>query len=127
MGFPSHRQFRRKIWAGYRVGEGDANYLKEGCPAGTEKIYMTPYGDVMPCAVIHSSFGNIRKKRLYDIYLEMRRLDVFRDVHGMCLVGGNQVFQSKVLDRINRAARDLDDIGSMVAPLREVSYDDLES
>ncbi|NOZ85417.1 MAG: radical SAM protein [Deltaproteobacteria bacterium] len=106
--------------------EGDANYLKEGCPAGTEKIYITPYGDVMPCAVIHSSFGNIRKKSLYDIYFKMRSMDIFKDVHGLCMVGANTVFQTRVLDRINRAARNLDAVDAMVKPLEEITYSEVE-
>jgi MoaA/NifB/PqqE/SkfB family radical SAM enzyme len=44
--------------------EGSSNYFKEGCPAGVEKIYITPYGDVMPCACIHASYGNVRNRPL---------------------------------------------------------------
>jgi len=105
--------------------EGDANYLREGCPAGTEKIYITPYGDLMPCAVIHSSFGNLRERRLLELYREMRGLDVFKKPHGLCLVGGNPEFQQQLLDRINAAAKDPDDVAGMTAPLREIRYDEL--
>jgi len=38
-----------------------------GCPAGTRKIYLTPYGDIIPCPFIHVSFGNIKDKKLRDI------------------------------------------------------------
>ncbi len=37
----------------------ETNILKSGCGAGTEKIYVTPYGDVLPCPFLHISFGNI--------------------------------------------------------------------
>ncbi len=36
---------------------------KIGCPAGMEKIYITPYGDVIPCPFIHIGFGNILAAR----------------------------------------------------------------
>ena len=105
--------------------EGDANYLQEGCPAGTEKIYITPYGDMMPCAVIHASFGNLRERRLRELYPEMRSVDVFKKPHGMCLVGGNPTFQQRILDRINDAAKDPEDVEGMTGPLREISHDEL--
>jgi len=38
--------------------------LKAGCPAGIEKIYITAYGDVTPCDLIHESFGNILEEPL---------------------------------------------------------------
>lgn len=39
----------------------DANFGPYGCSAGTEKIYITPFGDVIPCPFMHISFGNVRK------------------------------------------------------------------
>jgi len=35
-----------------------------GCPAATRKIYLTPYGDVIPCPFLHVSFGNVREESL---------------------------------------------------------------
>jgi len=105
--------------------EGDANYLQEGCPAGTEKIYITPYGDLMPCAVIHASFGNLRERRLLELYPEMRSLDVFKKPHGFCLVGGNPTFQKRILDRINAAARDPEDVEGMTEPLKQITHEEL--
>lgn len=45
--------------------------LRPGCPAILEKIYVTPYGDIMPCAFIPISFGNLRKERLSAIWNRM--------------------------------------------------------
>ena len=46
--------------------------MKVGCPAGVEKIYITAYGDVTPCDLIHDSFGNVLKEDLKTIWDRMR-------------------------------------------------------
>lgn len=46
--------------------------MKQGCPAGVEKIYITAYGDVTPCDLIHDSFGNVLKEDLETIWKRMR-------------------------------------------------------
>lgn len=51
--------------------EGGSNYIKEGCPAGIEKIYISPYGDVMPCPRVHISYGNLNKTPLKEIWNRM--------------------------------------------------------
>ena len=59
--------------------EGDANYFKNGCPAGTEKLYITPYGDVMPCAVLQQSFGNIKNTSVKEIYNKINKIPVLKE------------------------------------------------
>jgi len=87
--------------------EGSSNYFEEGCPAGGEKIYLTPYGDVMPCACIHASYGNVRERPLREIYAEMRETPIFRKgVRPACLVAEHPVFAERYLDEINRLARE---------------------
>ena len=34
-------------------------YRSGRCPAGTEKVYVTAYGDVYPCPFIHKKYGNV--------------------------------------------------------------------
>lgn len=66
---------------------GDRNYFNElikkhrhirtdhdltGCPAAARKLYITPYGDVIPCPFIHVSFGNITEQSLLSIWKEMQ-------------------------------------------------------
>lgn len=46
--------------------------LKSECPAALEKIYITAYGDVFPCAKIQDSYGNIFQERIEDIWIRMR-------------------------------------------------------
>ena len=38
-----------------------------GCPAGIRKLYLTPYGDVIPCPFLHVVFGNIKTESLSNI------------------------------------------------------------
>jgi len=45
--------------------------LRPGCPAIKEKIYITPYGDVLPCAFNPISFGNLRREPLKNIWKRM--------------------------------------------------------
>jgi len=44
----------------------------KGCPAGMEKIYITAYGDVIPCHFIHVAFGRIHAEPLPDIVRRMQ-------------------------------------------------------
>jgi MoaA/NifB/PqqE/SkfB family radical SAM enzyme len=44
---------------------------KSGCPAGTEKIYVTAYGDITPCDLIHEPFGNVLEEPLKIIWERM--------------------------------------------------------
>jgi MoaA/NifB/PqqE/SkfB family radical SAM enzyme len=45
--------------------------MKAGCPAGTEKIYITAYGEVTPCDLVHDSFGNVLETDLEMIWRRM--------------------------------------------------------
>ena len=98
--------FRRLVSQPSVRWEGSSNYLREGCPAGGEKIYITPYGDVMPCACIHASYGNLRERSLREIYREMRETPIFRKgTHRRCLVAEDPVFSEKYLDTLNALAK----------------------
>lgn len=100
------RRFRELLALPGVRWEGSSNYFREGCPAGVEKIYITAYGDVMPCACIHASYGNVRERPLEEIYAAMRRTPIFRDgVHACCLVAEHPVFRKTHLEPLNRLAR----------------------
>lgn len=47
-------------------------FLKPGCPAAREKIYVTAYGDITPCNYSGESFGSIRNESLQQIIARMR-------------------------------------------------------
>lgn len=70
----------------------DSNYSKRGCSAATEKLYITPYGDVIPCPFIHISFGNIKEEPLHAIQKRMLKLDRFIEYNNICLAGEDKSF-----------------------------------
>jgi hypothetical protein len=80
--------------------EGSTNYLRQGCPAGTEKLYVTPYGEVMPCAVIQRSFGNLLAEPVASIWQRMGRVAWFDGRRKTCLVAQDAEFISCELPRI---------------------------
>jgi MoaA/NifB/PqqE/SkfB family radical SAM enzyme len=45
--------------------------MRSGCPAGIEKIYITAYGDIMPCDLIHEVYGNALTEGLKAVWLRM--------------------------------------------------------
>ncbi len=82
--------------------EGSTNYLRQGCPAGTEKLYVTPYGEVMPCAVIQRSFGNLLREPVGEIWERMGRVRWFDGRHKPCLVAQDADFIAGELPRIQQ-------------------------
>ena len=79
--------------------------LKPGCPAMREKIYITPYGDILPCTFNPISFGNLRNKSLQTIW---KRMLAFRkektDCDSLCIRTYDKNYIKDFLDPI----RDLD-------------------
>lgn len=72
-----------------------SNYVKKGCSGGTEKLYITPYGDVIPCPFIHISFGNVKKEPLKKIRDRMISLKEFTLYNQVCLAGEDLSFIKK--------------------------------
>ncbi len=66
--------------------EGSSGFLREGCPAGREKIYVSAQGEVFPCAVIHRSCGDLRQERLPAIYRRLVRTAPYDRHNPDCLV-----------------------------------------
>ncbi|MCB9362219.1 radical SAM protein [Candidatus Woesearchaeota archaeon] len=63
---------------------GDGNYLKKGCAAGSQKIYLNPYGDVTPCPLVPRSFGNIRETSFKTIRTSMLAHPDAKTIHEGC-------------------------------------------
>lgn len=80
-------------------------YLKKGCSAGTEKISVTAYGDVMPCPYIHITYGNVKDERLSSILQKMRMNEYFGKIHKLCLPSYNQHFINKYLNKVNESEK----------------------
>lgn len=80
----------------------------KGCPAAMEKIYITPYGDVLPCPFMHVSFGNVRTDKLKDVVMNMRENPYLQGYPGICVAAEDHRFHREVLsklsDRVNLPA-----------------------
>jgi len=63
----------------------DANYLRWGCGAVKEMVYVSAYGDVFPCAYIHCSLGNLREEPLRDVLRRGLRVPAFAGYAPRCL------------------------------------------
>lgn len=90
-----YRELLKNPWISW---EGDANYLKDGCPAGTEVLYITAYGDICPCPFIHLSYGNIHETTVKEALDKMRNNEYFSYIHDDCLVGTDKEFYRKHID-----------------------------
>lgn len=77
----------------------DSNYLKWGCGAVKESLYITPHGDVLACPFIHISLGNIFEEPLAKIRERGLSFKFFNHYHQKCLAGEDRVFIKKYLSR----------------------------
>lgn len=76
------------------------NYLEYGCPAGVEKICITQYGDVIPCACVPISFGNVLEEPIEEIWNRMSSFPEFGNRSDVCNVSLNKDFIKKYLEPI---------------------------
>ncbi len=83
----------------------EAAYFSMGCKAGSEKIYITAYGDVLPCPFIQLSFGNIKKNSLEQIWKEMRALPYLNGSYKECLTSQNREFISKYIEPLSKTGQ----------------------
>jgi len=83
--------------------EGISNYLRVGCPAGVEKLYISPAGDVMPCPFIHISFGNLTEEPVGRIWNRMLTESLFNRVHDRCLIAEDRTFRESYLREIEQS------------------------
>jgi MoaA/NifB/PqqE/SkfB family radical SAM enzyme len=74
------------------VRDTEAGYLKARCPAGFEELYITCYGDIIPCPLLQLSFGNIRKEPLESIWQRITDFPEFRKSRNCCLIGEDKEF-----------------------------------
>ena len=71
--------------------------MKQGCPAGYEKISLSPYGDVQGCAMLFVSHGNIREEPLEDIWRRMHEWQPFKKRPKQCLIALDRPFIDEYL------------------------------
>lgn len=67
------------------------------CPAGTEKIGVTAYGDIVSCSYIPIGFGNIRNESLKCLYERIGTFSQYRQKFVGCNAAENEQFIEKYL------------------------------
>ncbi|MBI5233295.1 MAG: radical SAM protein [Deltaproteobacteria bacterium] len=77
----------------------EANFVSWGCGALKEILYLTPYGDLLPCPFMHISFGNVLKESVADIRKRGLENRYFKDYHGKCLVAEDKEFIEKYITK----------------------------
>jgi len=81
--------------------DGQTNYLREGCAAGIEKISISAYGDVLPCGLIHVTFGNLKDEPLEAIWRRMISVPEFSQIHERCITSSDHEFIERYIKKIN--------------------------
>lgn len=71
------------------VRDIDSGYAKRGCQGGSESLYITPFGDVLPCPFIHIRAGNIFYESLQSIHERSMRYFHYQE---KCLIAENREF-----------------------------------
>jgi MoaA/NifB/PqqE/SkfB family radical SAM enzyme len=59
--------------------------VKVPCPALRSVVYITEYGDVLPCPFLHIAIGNILEEPLDDILLRGMTIKWFKNPSSVCL------------------------------------------
>jgi len=81
------RQYLKQLMVDFPLSSTDHEPGRNaiGCPAGMEKIYITAFGDVIPCPFIHISFGNVQEEALHTIVDKMQKVDFFSQYQPVCI------------------------------------------
>jgi len=78
------------------VTDMDAGYGGKFCPAGKEELYITCYGDVIPCPLIQISFGNMGENTLQHIWQKMYQHSFFNHNVRFCRASQDKAIQRYV-------------------------------
>jgi MoaA/NifB/PqqE/SkfB family radical SAM enzyme len=70
----------------------ESNWCVNGCGALKEKVYISPYGDVLPCPFIHISFGNVFEEPLETIWRRGAATAAFREYAPVCIAAEDRKF-----------------------------------
>ncbi len=73
---------------------------KIGCPALRSIVYITQYGDVLPCPFVHIAVGNIFEEPLAGIIEKGLRIKWFKDRPPVCLACEDEEFIREKIARI---------------------------
>lgn len=72
-----------------------ANYIRHGCGAAKEILYITPSGYVYCCPFIPIRFGNVRDSSITEIRNRMLQVDCLAEYAPYCLAGERGVICKK--------------------------------
>ena len=76
----------------------DANFIRWGCSAGIEVLYITPYGDVFPCPYLHESTGNFLQLDLKTIRENIfKKHPEFINYHPKCFACEDKEYMEKYI------------------------------
>jgi MoaA/NifB/PqqE/SkfB family radical SAM enzyme len=75
--------------------------MRKGCPAGFEKIALSPYGDVQGCAMSFISHGNVREEGLESIWRRMHEFKHYKKRPGQCLIALDREYIDEYLVPVN--------------------------
>lgn len=89
----------------YTRTDFQANLGKYGCGAVKEILYITPYGDVLPCPFLHLSLGNVFEEPLSDIRNRGLKNKYFASYYDKCLASTDRDFIEKYLSKTFTAQR----------------------
>lgn len=78
--------------------QGNVGKGKFRCPCGTSEIYITCYGDIVPCPFIQIAFGNVREEGFDAIYRRMAGWDMLAQRDHMCHGSQDKEFIEKYND-----------------------------
>ncbi len=70
----------------------ETNYFVRGCGAAIEKLYFTPFGDVLPCPYMHITFGNIKDLSIANIRKNMFSIKKLAGYYPKCLMAEDRDF-----------------------------------
>jgi MoaA/NifB/PqqE/SkfB family radical SAM enzyme len=84
----------------------ETNYFQWGCGAVKEKLYVTSYGDVLPCAFVHIRLGNIFEESLSSIRQRALAVPWFQGYNGRCLAATDPDFLSQHFTKIVAAPKE---------------------
>ncbi len=72
------------------------NWSKVGCGAIKEKLYLSAYGDIMPCPFIQVSFGNLRQDGVSTARQRAMAVSEFREYWPECLAAEVKPFMEQL-------------------------------
>jgi MoaA/NifB/PqqE/SkfB family radical SAM enzyme len=78
----------------------DSTINEYGCPAFKEKLYISPYGDVMGCTFVQVSFGNVKEKSLKEIRDKALNEDFMNKYAKRCYAAEDKEFINKYMSQL---------------------------